>query len=187
MDCCSSTKYGRGVLLASSCSPCLPPMKFRPCAHSTRKRNRGLELAFQRVPGVVATSVGYTQGSYQQPSYSEVCSGASGHTEAVQVCWHMVETAFVVNFGCCRFVHCYGAVLRWRCDGESLVAKVLFDLPYVGSHTLLWRIPMVDRGGRDDGRRVTQTSLKSVAGRFSAPISTGPSTLKNPRKTRLDD
>ena len=46
---------------------------------------RGLELAFQRVPGVVGTSVGYTQGSVDKPTYGEVCSGSSGHTEAVQV------------------------------------------------------------------------------------------------------
>lgn len=46
---------------------------------------RGLELAFQRVPGVVGTSVGYTQGPTEKPTYGEVCSGSTGHTEAVQV------------------------------------------------------------------------------------------------------
>ena len=45
----------------------------------------GLELAFQRVPGVIKTSVGYTQGTVPNPTYELVCSGLSGHTEAVQV------------------------------------------------------------------------------------------------------
>jgi FKBP-type peptidyl-prolyl cis-trans isomerase 2 len=45
----------------------------------------GLELAYQREPGVVATAVGYTQGDVDEPSYEAVCSGATGHTEAVRV------------------------------------------------------------------------------------------------------
>lgn len=45
----------------------------------------GLELAYQRVPGVIATSVGYTQGSLDQPTYKEVCTASTGHTEAVQL------------------------------------------------------------------------------------------------------
>ncbi|CAN0326177.1 unnamed protein product, partial [Hapterophycus canaliculatus] len=54
----------------------------------------GLELAFQRVPGVVGTSVGYTQGEVEKPTYGEVCSGATGHTEAVQVFYNPSEVTF---------------------------------------------------------------------------------------------
>lgn len=45
----------------------------------------GLELAYQREPGVVATWVGYTQGEKENPTYEEVCTGQTGHTEAVRV------------------------------------------------------------------------------------------------------
>ena len=38
----------------------------------------GVQLAFQRVPGVVSTMVGYTAGEKQFPTYQEVCSGSSG-------------------------------------------------------------------------------------------------------------
>lgn len=38
-----------------------------------------------REEGVVGTKVGYTQGSAVDPSYKDVCSGSTGHTEAIQV------------------------------------------------------------------------------------------------------
>lgn len=45
----------------------------------------GTELQFQRIPGVFATCVGYTQGSIERPTYEQVCSGTTGHTEAIQL------------------------------------------------------------------------------------------------------
>lgn len=45
----------------------------------------GLELAFQRVEGVIDTCVGYAQGDVDKPTYDEVCSATTGHTEAVMV------------------------------------------------------------------------------------------------------
>ena len=44
-----------------------------------------MQLAFQRVPGVVSSMVGYTAGAKQHPTYKDVCNGDSGHTEAVQM------------------------------------------------------------------------------------------------------
>jgi peptide-methionine (S)-S-oxide reductase len=38
-----------------------------------------------REPGVVGTGVGYTQGQIEQPTYEQVCSGTTGHTEAIVV------------------------------------------------------------------------------------------------------
>jgi peptide-methionine (S)-S-oxide reductase len=54
----------------------------------------GLELAYQRVPGVVRTSVGYTQGKVPSPTYEAVCSGGTGHTEAVQVYYDPAECSY---------------------------------------------------------------------------------------------
>jgi peptide-methionine (S)-S-oxide reductase len=54
----------------------------------------GVELAFQRAPGVVSTRVGYTQGAKADPKYREVCSGSTGHTEAVAVDFDASVTSY---------------------------------------------------------------------------------------------
>ena len=45
----------------------------------------GAERAFWQLPGVISTAVGYTGGFTENPTYQEVCSGRTGHTEAVGV------------------------------------------------------------------------------------------------------
>lgn len=54
----------------------------------------GLELAYQRVPGVAYTAVGYTQGPEKEPTYNAVCAGATGHTEAVIVLYDPSECSY---------------------------------------------------------------------------------------------
>jgi peptide-methionine (S)-S-oxide reductase len=45
----------------------------------------GAERKFWQTQGVVSTAVGYAGGSTPNPSYREVCSGLTGHTEVVRV------------------------------------------------------------------------------------------------------
>lgn len=45
----------------------------------------GVEAAFQSVPGVLDTAVGYSGGETANPTYKDVCTDQTGHAEVVQV------------------------------------------------------------------------------------------------------
>lgn len=44
-----------------------------------------MQPAFDATPGVIDTQVGYTGGSISNPTYEDVCTGRTGHFEAIQV------------------------------------------------------------------------------------------------------
>ncbi|XP_047328268.1 peptide methionine sulfoxide reductase A1-like [Impatiens glandulifera] len=54
----------------------------------------GVELAFQRVPGVTKTEVGYTQGFLHNPTYNDICSGTTNHSEVVRVQYDPKECSY---------------------------------------------------------------------------------------------
>jgi peptide-methionine (S)-S-oxide reductase len=54
----------------------------------------GAERKFWQVPGVISTSVGYEGGFTPNPTYEEVCSGRTGHTEAVRVVFDPARVSY---------------------------------------------------------------------------------------------
>jgi peptide-methionine (S)-S-oxide reductase len=54
----------------------------------------GAERVFWRLPGVYTTAVGYAGGETPNPSYEEVCSGMTGHTEAVLVVYDPKQVSY---------------------------------------------------------------------------------------------
>ena len=54
----------------------------------------GAERLFWKLPGVVSTSVGYAGGYTPNPSYEEVCSGRTGHTELVRVFFDPAQVSY---------------------------------------------------------------------------------------------
>jgi peptide-methionine (S)-S-oxide reductase len=54
----------------------------------------GVERKFWQLPGVWATAAGYVAGATPNPTYEEVCSGRTGHTEAVLVVYDPKVTSY---------------------------------------------------------------------------------------------
>jgi peptide-methionine (S)-S-oxide reductase len=54
----------------------------------------GAERKFWQTPGVVTTAVGYAGGLTPNPTYREVCSGATGHAEVVLVVFDPARTSY---------------------------------------------------------------------------------------------
>ncbi|MFF4624969.1 peptide-methionine (S)-S-oxide reductase MsrA [Nonomuraea jabiensis] len=54
----------------------------------------GAERKFWQTPGVVTTAVGYQGGYTPNPTYEEVCSGLTGHTEAVRVAYDPAKVSY---------------------------------------------------------------------------------------------
>ena len=45
----------------------------------------GVQVAFDRIPGVESTAVGYEGGTLENPSYREVCTDRTGHAEVLEI------------------------------------------------------------------------------------------------------
>ena len=54
----------------------------------------GIEDAFKKMPGVLETTVGYSGGHTESPSYDDVCSDTTGHAETVEVVFDPEKVSF---------------------------------------------------------------------------------------------
>jgi peptide-methionine (S)-S-oxide reductase len=54
----------------------------------------GVEEAFRNVKGVTSTAVGYSGGTFKNPTYHDVCTGQTGHAEVVQVEYDPAQVSY---------------------------------------------------------------------------------------------
>ncbi len=54
----------------------------------------GVQAAFDRIPGVVETAVGYEGGTLENPGYRDVCTDQTGHAEVLQVTFDPAQVSY---------------------------------------------------------------------------------------------
>lgn len=54
----------------------------------------GVEHGFQMIPGVIDVASGYQQGSVENPTYKQVCTGSTGHAESVRVIFNPATVSY---------------------------------------------------------------------------------------------
>lgn len=54
----------------------------------------GVEAAFRQLQGVKSTTVGYSGGSFPNPTYQDVCTGRTGHAEVVQLEYDPTQVSY---------------------------------------------------------------------------------------------
>jgi len=95
------------------------------------------EADFDKVPGVISTTSGYTGGTVKDPTYQQVSSGGTGHAEAVEVVydpakvsyaklldayWHSVDP-LVKDKQFCDAGNQYRTAIFYRTDEEKKLAE----------------------------------------------------------------
>jgi len=113
----------------------------------------GVESLFSKIPGVTGTAVGYTGGQLDKPTYEQVCSGQTGHAEAIQIKFNPDEVSFSQLL-----------TVFWECHNPTTLNR---QGPDIGSQ---YRSGIFFHS--DVQRSSAEASLQNISGNFSSPVVT---------------
>ncbi len=115
----------------------------------------GVEATFRKLAGVRSAMVGYSGGSFENPTYEDVCSGKTGHAEVVQVEYDPPEVS-------------YEDLLEvfWDCHDPTTVNR---QGPDIGTQ---YRSAIFFHDADQESAAITSKQKLQSSGRYPSPIVT---------------
>jgi len=123
----------------------------------------GVEHLFKDIEGVLQTKVGYSGGSLKNPSYDEVCSGSTGHVEAVLVVYDSTRISYEKLIKIFFEIHDFTQLNRQGPDFGEQYKSVVFYFDYGQMETALKIISELKKMGYD-----VKTEIKKAINFFPA-------------------
>jgi len=120
----------------------------------------GVEETFRDLPGVVTTAVGYTGGTFANPSYRDVCAGRTGHAEAVKVSFDPEQISYVELLG--TFWKCHDPTTPNR-QGSDVGSQYRSAIYYANeSQQLAAEASLIQQRGSGHYRQPIVTEIASL-------------------------
>ncbi len=115
----------------------------------------GVEATFRKLAGVRSAVVGYSGGSFENPTYEDVCSGKTGHAEVVQLEYDPPEVS-------------YEDLLEvfWNCHDPTTVNR---QGPDIGTQ---YRSAIFFHDADQESAAITSKQKLQSSGRYPSPIVT---------------
>ncbi len=115
----------------------------------------GVEATFRKLAGVRSAMVGYSGGSFENPTYEDVCSGKTGHAEVVQLEYDPPEVS-------------YEDLLEvfWNCHDPTTVNR---QGPDIGTQ---YRSAIFFHDADQESAAITSKEKLQSSGRYPSPIVT---------------
>lgn len=89
----------------------------------------GVEAAFRKVKGIAASGVGYMGGSVPNPTYDDVCTDRTGHTEVVQVEFDPLQVNYDQLLDLFWQIHNPTKQTAWPAKGKQYRSVIFFHTP----------------------------------------------------------
>ena len=116
----------------------------------------GVQTAFDALPGVISTTVGYTGGNLPNPGYQQVCSGNTNHAEAVKVIYDDSQISYNNLLDAFFAIHNPTTLNRQGPDVGTQYRSAIFYLTEEQKQAARQKIDGLNRAGKFSSPIVTE-------------------------------